>query len=105
MSDSFDADLRGSDPVAEGRHVISLYVFDHSHRAQDSRDRLAKQLSGAEFSEYEPETGFFDVIVEGPDREAAIERVWNALGTAGADDHIALAEHPDIPEHWRTKER
>jgi len=99
MSDSFDADLHGSDPVAEGRHVISLHVFDHTHRAQDSRDRLAKQLSGAEFSPFEEATGFFDVILEAPDREAALERVWSALGAAGADDHIALAETSDVPEH------
>ncbi len=103
MSDSFDADLHGA--RAEGRHVVSLHLFDHPHAAQDAIAGLAKHLPGAEFSELEPDTGFFDAIVEAPDREAAIERVWNALGIAGADDQIALAEHPDIPEHWRTKER
>ena len=29
--------------------------------------------------------------------------VWNAVALAGVDDHILFLEHPDLPEHWRSK--
>ena len=105
MSDSFDADLHGADTAAHGRHVVSLHVYDRPRDVEDSLHTLAKQLTGADFSEYEPETGFFDVTVAAPDRDTAIQRVWEAIGSSGADDHIELAEHPDTPEHWRNKQR
>ncbi len=35
----------------------------------------------------------------------ALTEVWNAIAAAGADDALAFAEHPNLPEHWRAKAR
>ncbi len=35
--------------------------------------------------------------------EDALTQVWNAIAAAGADDELAFAEHPDLPEHWRER--
>jgi hypothetical protein len=51
------------------------------------------------------ETGTFEVAVEADDIDAALLSVWNALAASGADDHILLIEHPNIPGHWRTVPR
>jgi len=47
------------------------------------------------------ETGIFEVAIEADSFENALERVWNGVAAGGADDDIAFAEHPEIPEHWR----
>lgn len=51
------------------------------------------------------ETGTFEVAVDADDIDAALLSVWNALAASGADDHILLIEHPNIPGHWRTVPR
>jgi hypothetical protein len=35
--------------------------------------------------------------------EQALQRVWDAIAAAGADDHIVFAEHPELPEHRRVR--
>jgi hypothetical protein len=47
------------------------------------------------------ETGTFDVTVEAETIDAALLKVWDAIATAGVDDHILFIEHPNVPEHWR----
>ena len=47
------------------------------------------------------EAGLLEAEVPAPSFEAALERVWDAVAAAGADDHVRFAEHPGIPEHWR----
>jgi hypothetical protein len=47
------------------------------------------------------ETGTFEVTVAADDIDAALLAVWNALAASGADDHILLIEHPNLPDHWR----
>jgi hypothetical protein len=49
-------------------------------------------------------TGIFEIALEAADREAALGRIWDAVAAAGADDHIAFAEHSDRPEHWRDRD-
>ena len=43
------------------------------------------------------------MTVDADSREAALLQVWDLIAAAGADDHILFIEHPDVPEHWRTK--
>jgi hypothetical protein len=47
------------------------------------------------------DVGAFEVELEAEDHLAAIHRARDAIAAAGADDHIAFAEHPNVPEHWR----
>jgi hypothetical protein len=34
-------------------------------------------------------------------KEAALQRVWDAVSASGTDDHILFLEHPELPEHRR----
>jgi hypothetical protein len=47
------------------------------------------------------ETELFEVRVTAPSQDDALKRAWDAVAAAGADDEIAFAEHPSLPEHWR----
>jgi hypothetical protein len=47
------------------------------------------------------ETGVFEIQLRATSFEDALERVWNGVAAGGADDEMAFAEHPAIPEHWR----
>ena len=49
------------------------------------------------------ELGVFEIRLEAEDRERALNRVWDAVAAAGADDHMVFLEHPDLPEHWRAR--
>jgi hypothetical protein len=81
------------------RHCVALQVF---HREGSSRAvrRLADALPDAEVGAPDGD-GILEIGVNAPDFEEALHLVWNAIATAGADDHLAFAEHPDIPEHWK----
>ena len=95
MSDSFDADLQSSDPALEGRHRVLMDRTDRGPGAVAAIDRMKQQLSGAIFTEIDESTGVFEIALEAPDREAALQRVVDAMAAAGADDHLLLAEHPE----------
>ncbi len=82
------------------RHTIALQQLDHGARAEQARRALAEALPDATFTEPD-ETGFFEASVEADSYEAALQRAWDAVAAAGADDHVLLAEHPSVPEHWR----
>jgi hypothetical protein len=47
------------------------------------------------------DTGTFEVTVDADTIDDALLVAWNALASAGADDHILFIEHPNIPDHWR----
>jgi hypothetical protein len=82
-------------------HTVALYMIDRGERADAARADLAQAL-GAGVPEPDG-TGVFEVAVEAGDQEAALTRVWDAIAAAGADDHVAIFEHPDLPEHWRAR--
>jgi hypothetical protein len=83
--------------------VVTLLVDEPGELANKAYRRLADQLGDAEVGEPDPETGVFDVTVDAESREEALNHVWNALAAAGADDEIVFLEHPDVPEHWRSR--
>ncbi|HEY2600863.1 MAG TPA: hypothetical protein VGI67_04845 [Thermoleophilaceae bacterium] len=83
--------------------VVSLLLDEPGPDAKAAYGRLAEQLSNADVGEPDPETGVFDVTLEADTREEALLHVWNALAAAGADDEIVWLEHPDVPEHWRSR--
>jgi hypothetical protein len=81
-----------------------LLLHDDSPRDLEARQQLAAALPGAEVTEPD-DVGAFDVILEADDQEQALERVWDAVAASGTDDHIVFLEHPDLPEHWRSRSR
>ncbi len=82
-------------------HVVALQVIG---RGDPSRalDAVGAALEDAEVGEPDA-TGIVEVEVEAGDVEDALTQVWNAIAAAGADDELAFAEHPDLPEHWRER--
>lgn len=99
-SDSFDADLHGADPAADGRQSVLLETLDRGVRADQAIDRLRRALPGATFTSIDEATGVFEILVEAPDLEGGVGQVFDAIARAGADDHVVIAEHLDIPAHW-----
>ena len=83
--------------------VVTLVIDRPGPAADAARERLAEQLGHPEIGEPDPETGVFDVSLEADSREQALNRAWNALAAAGADDEILFLEHPDVPGHWRSR--
>ena len=73
-------------------------------RDQEAREQLAAALPDGTVGEPD-DVGAFDVLVEADDWEDALTKVWDAVAASGTDDHIAFLEHPDLPEHWRTRSR
>ena len=69
-------------------------------RDQEAHDQLSAALADATVTAAD-ETGSFDVTLDGPDLDHALQRVWDAVAASGTDDHIAFLEHPELPEHWR----
>ena len=82
-------------------HVVALQVLERGGVAR-ALDGLRDVLEDAEVGEPDA-TGIVEVTVEADDFEGALTAVWNAIAAAGADDELAFAEHPDLPEHWRER--
>ena len=83
-----------------GRCAIGMLVLDRGVAAADARKQLAAALPGAAISEPD-EVGVFEVTLDADSQEDALQRVWDGVAAAGADDHVAFLEHPALPEHWR----
>jgi hypothetical protein len=85
------------------QHTVALQALDRGPDADAALGRLADALGLAQ-APAPDETGVIvEVPVEAEDFEGALQKVWDAIAAAGADDHVAFAEHPDIPEHWRRR--
>jgi hypothetical protein len=64
-------------------------------------ERLGEALGRDALGDIDAE-GVLEITVrDAKDFDAALQRVWDAVAAAGADDHFVFAEHPDVPEHWR----
>lgn len=85
------------------QQVVTLVIDPPGAAARAAHRRLAEQLGDAQVGDPDRDTGVFDVSFDSESREEALNHVWNALAAAGADDEIAFLEHPDIPEHWRSR--
>jgi hypothetical protein len=84
-------------------HVVTLLIDRPGSAANAAYKRLVEQLADAQVDRPDPETGVFDVSLDADSRENALAHVWNALAGAGVDDEILFLEHPDVPEHWRSR--
>jgi hypothetical protein len=83
-----------------GTRKIGLVILDHGLHEREAVERLRDQLGGLTDPD---ECGVLEASVEADDQDDALHRVWNAIAAAGADDHVAFLEHPDLPEHWKRK--
>jgi hypothetical protein len=83
-----------------GRHAIGLVLLDRGVHAREALERLAAALAGADVSDPD-DVGVFEVTLDAESQDDALQRVWDAVAAAGADDHVAILEHPALPEHWR----
>ena len=72
-------------------------------RDDEARGRLASALGDAAQVGSPYEDGAFSVTVQADDLDAALTTVWDGVAAAGADDHLLFLEHPDLPEHWRSR--
>ena len=82
---------------------IGMLEFHYrTPRDEQARQELARVLDDATVGERD-DIGVFEITLDAPDQEAALQKVWNAVALAGVDDHILFLEHPDLPEHWRSK--
>jgi hypothetical protein len=82
------------------RYAIGMVLLDRGALSDEARSRVVGALDGGTATEPD-ETGAFEVSIECGSHEEALQRVWDAVAAAGADDHLAFLEHPALPEHWR----
>jgi hypothetical protein len=80
--------------------VGMLLMHRDTPRDLEAREQLAAALPDATVGRPD-ELGIFEVELDAEDREAALQRVWDAVTASGTDDHILFMEHPELPEHWR----
>ena len=66
-----------------------------------SYERFAGVLGEAARVGEPNERGVFEVELDMPDEEAALQRAWNAIAVSLTTDNIVLLDRPDLPEQWR----
>jgi hypothetical protein len=83
---------------------VGMVALTRGAALERGLEELARVL-GADAVDRPDDTGVFEVRVSASSFEDALQRVWDAVAAAGADDEIAFAEHPSIPEHWGHRTR
>jgi hypothetical protein len=78
---------------------IGLQLQDRTPRARAAIDDIVASLAGAEATEPDHD-GSFEIRVPAGSYDEALRQVFDAVGAAGADDHVVFLEHPDIAHHW-----
>lgn len=85
------------------RHRVAVL---ETHRGTPRDERARRDVAAVVEPEggtvTEPdEFGIFEVELGTETWEQALLKVIDAVAAAGGDDHLLIAEHPDVPEHWR----
>lgn len=82
--------------------TVALEVLGHPGVGTAAAyERLGEALGPGALGDIDDD-GVLEVTVKDvPDFDGALNRVRDAVATAGADDAFVFAEHPDVPEHWR----
>jgi hypothetical protein len=86
------------------RETVALYHLHHQtgRVVQEYLDALSKVLDATRVDGPD-EDGFVEVEFDASDYEDALQKVFDGIAATGADDHLVIAEHPDLPEHWRER--
>jgi hypothetical protein len=85
------------------RHTVCLELIHPDRRGPRTSaciDAVRRALPAAKVGEPD-DAGFFTAELDAESHEDATQKVFNGIAAAGADDHILIAEHPNVPEHWR----
>ena len=82
-------------------HAIGMQLIDRGLHAREAMERLRDILDC--HCDDPDGSGIFAVHVEADSFEDALNQAWDAMASAGADDHVVFIEHPDIPEHWKAR--
>jgi hypothetical protein len=90
--------------MATQEYRIGMLLEHPGARGHDAVSRLGAALGDEDISDPD-DAGAFEVTVSAASFDAALERVWNAVAAAGADDDIVFIEHPELPEHWQHRAR
>jgi hypothetical protein len=88
--------------MAQRHTVAMLLLHPGTPRDAQARQQLAAALPGADVGAPD-DLGVFEISLEADDLEQALQRVWDAVGASGTDDHVVFLEHPELPEHWRAR--
>jgi hypothetical protein len=86
--------------MSDDEHRIGMVALARGTALEQGLEELRTVL-GDDTVDEPDETGIFEVRVTASSQDDALKRVWDAVAAAGADDDIAFAEHPSLPEHWR----
>lgn len=86
-----------------GEQVVTMVIDEPGALGEGAWRRLGEQLPDADVGEPDPDTGVFDVTLDADSRDEALQTVFDAVAAAGGDDELVFLEHPDIPEHWRSR--
>lgn len=92
------------DPHAEPEWAVALFRLDPTETigADEAVADLRAALPDARVDDPD-DVGVFEVHLRAPSFDAALHVVWDAMAAAGADGRIVFMEHPEIPEHWKTR--
>lgn len=82
-------------------HAIGMQLIDRGLHAREAMERLRDILDC--HCDDPDRSGIFAVHVEADSFEEALNQAWDAMASAGADDHVVFIEHPDIPQHWKAR--
>src|SRR5215204_3974251 len=93
----------GYSPGMARQPVAMLMLHGGSPRDREASERLAAALPDDADVGAPEDLGVFEISLAAADREEALHVVWNAVAASGTDDHILFLEHPDLPEHWRSR--
>jgi len=83
-------------------YPVGLIKVDAGSESRSDLEELRRLLAerGAQASRPDP-VGVFVARVPAASRADALQLVFDAIAAAGADDHVAFLEHPEVPRHWR----
>jgi hypothetical protein len=86
--------------MPDEEHRIGMVALARGAALERGLEEL-RAVVGEDAVDKPDETGVFEVRVTASSQDDALQQVWDAVAAAGADDEIAFAEHPSLPEHWR----
>jgi hypothetical protein len=83
-------------------YSVSMVLLERGEtKNKRSYARFAEVLGEAAQVGEPDERGVFEVVLDMPDEEAALQRAWNAVAVSLTTDNITLLERDDLPESWR----
>jgi len=86
------------------RYEISLIMLHGGTPVEhQAREQLAAALGDSAEVGPGDEVGAFTVALEASHLDDALTTVWDGVAASGTDDHLFFLEHPELPEHWRSR--